>query len=259
MESMQIVRPNSGLSLIGDPDSILAENKKVADVLMKLVRDRKLAQRFGEKEHIMVDAWLTLGSWFGVSATCPNELTQFVSDTNTGREGYIATARLVSLATGELLGIEATAECDNFEENWGVRAKYTWENGQRRKTGEVIVPRFQLRSMAITRAIGKVLGIKYRHIVVLAGFETTPAEEMTGTESNGHRESPQQSQSTPKDEPKRISENQRKRIFAIGHQFNVPMPEIVKIFKSHGFSQALEITIDKYDLVVAAVQSYKVA
>lgn len=253
MEATQIVRPNSGLSLVGDPTEMLDAASKVAKVLMQLVRDRQLSQKFGKKEHIMVDAWLTLGSWFGVSATCPENLIRFFSEEQTGREGYIATARLVSLATGELLGIEATAECDNFEDNWGTRPKYEWVNNERRRCPQdTIVPRFQLRSMAQTRAIGKVMSIKYRHIVVLAGFETTPAEEITGTERS--TAAPQDKKA---DAPQVISEGQRKRIYAIAHEHGVPMPEIVKLITAHGFKIAAEITRDKYDAIVKNIEGYK--
>jgi hypothetical protein len=46
--------------------------------------------------------------------------------------------------------------------------------------GEVLVPWFQLASMAQTRAGAKALRNAFAWVVVLAGYQPTPAEEMDG-------------------------------------------------------------------------------
>jgi hypothetical protein len=72
--------------------------------------------------------------------------------------------------------------CLNDEERWSTRPKYEWQDGKRIRMGEEIVPLFQLRSMAQTRACAKALRNVFAWVVVLAGYKPTPAEEMTGHE-----------------------------------------------------------------------------
>jgi hypothetical protein len=80
---------------------------------------------------------------------------------------------------------------------------------------------------------------------------------MTGTERNGktNGKDPQPKQ-TDGVVPKRITEPQRKRMFGIAKDQNVPFGEVANIFKTHGFQQAFEITQDKYDAIVAEVQKW---
>lgn len=255
-----LARFDSNLALIGDPEQMLKDSAKVAETLTKFVRDRKLTQKFGEREHLMIEAWLTLAGWFGVGVTCPQELTTFFEVPETGEEGYRAVGKLVRLQDGSLLGVEATAICTNFEENWGQRPKYKWENGVKKLESMVAVPRFQLLSMAQTRAASRACSMRYRNIVKIAGFETASAEEMTGTEktaqaggngSNGTASANQEG-------PKKITDAQRKRIFGIANSKNVPMPEIVAILQKSGFKIAADVTVDKYDAVVKEIENWKV-
>ena len=63
-----------------------------------------------------------------------------------------------------------------------------WDDSKKRyksrkvQDGTVKKPLFQLKSMAQTRAEAKVLKSIFGWVVVLAGYRTTPAEEMTGNE-----------------------------------------------------------------------------
>ena len=69
-------------------------------------------------------------------------------------------------------GIEisrAEAECLIYEKNWKWKA---------------FNQRFMLRSMAQTRACSKALSNVLRWVVVLAGYEPTPAEEMVPEQHN---------------------------------------------------------------------------
>ncbi len=160
------------------------------------------------------------------------------------------------------------AMCLNDEENWGLRPKYEWTGpqGARKKTkiGEIAVPLFQLRSMAQTRAQAKALKGPFSWIVAMAGFAPAAAEEGGGIEE-GNTEgtnirSPQQKtqQDNPnangQEGPKKITDKQASRIWALAHAANKPNEEVAVILKHFGFESAKDVTPDKYDAVCAEIQ-----
>lgn len=252
MDTIQLKPPS--LALVGDPQAMLDEAKKVADVLVKLVRDRKLSQRFGNKEHLLVEAWESVAHFYGVSAkiTTVDDWT----DETTGEQGFQAWAEAVHIASGRIIS-QATAICLNNEDNWSTRPKYEYPNKVKTKVADVLVPRFQLMSMAQTRAISKVLRNVFAFVVVLAGYDSTPAAEMTGTEGNGGRGGNGKPAEAQSDAPKKISEAQRKRLYAIANSKQVPMPEVVKLIAAHGFALSADITVDRYDAIVKNIEAYK--
>jgi uncharacterized repeat protein (TIGR04076 family) len=75
--------------------------------------------------------------------------------------GYLAGCEVVN-REGQVVSY-AEAACMRDEPNWAKK------------------PRFQVRSMAQTRASSKALANVFRWVMVLAGLEGTPAEEMTET------------------------------------------------------------------------------
>lgn len=248
-----LLKPPS-LALVGDPQSMLDEAKKVADVLVKLVRDRRLSQKFGNKEHLLVEAWESVAHFYGVSAkiTTVDDWTDEV----TGEQGFQAWAEAIHISSGRVIS-QAAAICLNNEDNWSTRPKYEYPDGVKKKVGDVLVPRFQLMSMAQTRAISKVLRNVFAFVVVLAGYDSTPAAEMTGTEGGGRGNGNDRAAATSSEGPKKISEPQRKRIYGIANSHNVPMPEIVKLISAHGFRIAADITVDKYEAIIKNIEAYK--
>ena len=72
---------------------------------------------------------------------------------------YVAVVELVRMNDGACIS-RASAECGE-EKPWNTRAKYA------------------RRSMAQTRATGKACRLAFSWIMSLAGYEVTPAEEMT--------------------------------------------------------------------------------
>jgi len=95
--------------------------------------------------------------------------------------GFIAVVELVRMSDGVVLSrASATA---------GAADDPPW-NGR---------PRYQQRSMAITRATGKVCRLAFSWVMVLAGYSPTPAEEML-EEKEAKRPTPKRK---PKAEPER--------------------------------------------------------
>lgn len=145
------------VSLFGDkkPGEIVQHATEVANALTQVIKSKGLAKRIGNREYLVVEAWTLLGSMLGVFPVC--EWTRQIEG---GWEARVE-ARTLS---GAVVGA-AEAECLKSESNWKNRDDYA------------------LRSMAQTRATAKALRLPLGFIVVLAGFEATPADEMPDNES----------------------------------------------------------------------------
>lgn len=104
--------------------------------------------------------------------------------------GFVATVKLIRGRDGMVVG-RASAECGMDEPNWKSR------------------PSYARRSMALTRATSKALRLAYSWIMVLSGFEATPAEEMIADHEEERREAkaekPKAYESSRKDTPKGTS------------------------------------------------------
>jgi hypothetical protein len=149
------------LTLSRDPQKALLEASKAAKALQEVVKKARLIQRIGDRDHLRVEAWQTLGAFYGVTADIEwtKPITQ-PSPTYTGPATYGFEARAVALWHGQHISA-AEAECRTEESNWKGK------------------PLFQLKAMAQTRATARALRHVLAWVVVLAGYEATPAEEMT--------------------------------------------------------------------------------
>jgi hypothetical protein len=134
--------------------------KRAADILVDIVKQNKWAIKLGgDKEHLVYEAWQTLGKYYGYTVeTYEAEEVEIA-----GIAGFKAKARVVNENTGVEVG-GAEAYCMRDEGNWTKK------------------PTFQLASMAQTRAGAKALRQILSFVVALAGYNPTPAEEMTGDE-----------------------------------------------------------------------------
>lgn len=237
------------LVVISHASQEVARIEKFALHLGEYVRKHNLYQNFGTldkpRNHLYISAWQFTAHFFGVTAKVVS--VEDWLDQQTGCQGWKSTAQAIHVQSGTVIS-EAQALCTNEEENWDSRPKYEKVNGMRKQVGTVRVPRHQVMSMSQTRAMSKVLSNVFRFVAVLAGFEGTPAEEMTGNE---HK---QEAAADPKPQTNgKISEEARKKLFAAGR--GVPMEELGKIWAAHGFKIAAEITTDKYSEILAAVEA----
>lgn len=240
-------RHEGGLPRKFDPEGEIAAASRAATALKDVVVKAGLARKLGgDKEHLQFEAWQTVGFFYG--STPKVEWTKEIE-----RDGQIIgyNARAVILRDGEIIGA-AESSCSRDEEKWNIRTKYeyvyvlkdgtktvdeptkdkmkwipnpkkpgkTMPARERIKTADELVPLFQLRSMAQTRAQAKALRSCYAWVVVLAGYQPTPLEEMEGiieveatTESDGNRgvnkENPSEDDKSPS------SEAQHKAIFTL--------------------------------------------
>lgn len=193
--------PGEALAVTREPEEVLADAQKAAAALMTVVRSKKKQIVFNGETYLESGDWQTVAKFYGVTAKI--ESTRFVQFGEAS--GFEAAAVALDCNGREVSRGEAM--CLNDEENWGMRAKYEWQdvldaqgkktwefNAEKQKNlpkrnkvkvGETPTPLFQLRSMAQTRACAKALSNLFKWVVVLAGYKPTPAEEMTGTVEEG--------------------------------------------------------------------------
>jgi hypothetical protein len=158
-------RPTA-LTLFGDatPHAIVARATAIADVIAPLIRERNLIKRIGASEHVYLEGWTLAGTMLGVFATTVR--TWEIGDD----DGYGATVEARTIA-GALVGRADAVVMRNEE----VGGKRKW----------LEAPAFQLISMCQTRGASKALRMPLGFVMKLAGYDTTPAEEMEAAAARG--------------------------------------------------------------------------
>lgn len=187
------------------PAMVVREARLAAEALRDVIARKPRKVILNGRQYLEFEDWQLLGRFYGITGGEEQE-PEFVQIG--AAQGFKATAVAYD-RTGRVIS-RATAYCLNDEPKWDTRPKYEWHyvlrNGstsaddpgpdqivwipnpkkagktmpERRRilAGEEAVPMFQLASMAQTRANAKVLGNVLRWVAVLAGFATTPAEEV---------------------------------------------------------------------------------
>lgn len=167
------------------PRDVVARAKEQADVLIDIVKARGLYREISGKRYLLAEAWETIGAFNSVVAT--TEWVKALKD-NQSTIGWEAKVNLVHREQGNLMG-SAIMSCgmDEFP--------------CRGKTGEAANK--AAKSAAQTWAASKAYRLNYSWVVVLAGFEPTPADEMIGTENRpaSPRRATKQTQAAPEVQP----------------------------------------------------------
>ncbi|SJM94667.1 hypothetical protein [Crenothrix polyspora] len=141
------------------PGALVAGASELAGELAAVIDKQHLSTLIKGRKHVNVEGWTTLGVMLGCIA-------REVSTTET--DGiYTATVELVRMSDGACIS-RASAECGSPDE-LDKYGKPIWSAR----------PRYARRSMAQTRATGKACRLAFSWIMSLAGYEVTPAKEMT--------------------------------------------------------------------------------
>lgn len=139
-----------------DPERQVEQATIAAKALMSVVSRKPKKVEFNGEQYLEFEDWQTIAQFYnhtvGIEWTKPIEEAGKII-------GFEAKANLYH--NGVLVG-GAEAACMTDEGNWAKK------------------PKFQLRSMAQTRAMAKALRSRFGFVAVLAGFRATPAEEMDG-------------------------------------------------------------------------------
>lgn len=145
------------------PEKIVEDASHKAKLLKQIVEQAGLAKRIGNnpRPYLQVEGWQTIGQFYGLTAACLDdsgrELVEPVEIN--GCKGFKARAVVRRIDNNEIVG-GAEAYCLTDEPRWAKANTYA------------------LASMAQTRAISKAFRLMLSWVVVLAGYDPTPADEV---------------------------------------------------------------------------------
>ncbi len=140
------------------PQQMIAVASQMATTLADVIKRQGLAIQIGQQYYVKVDGWAVLCSMMGLQ---PNEKT--VIETSPGV--WEAVVELINIKNGNIVA-RGSAICSCKERRWSTADDYA------------------RRSMAITRATGKACRLGLGWIMHMAGYASTPAEEMEMVEDN---------------------------------------------------------------------------
>lgn len=148
--SLQYVGPTSFFDLAVEEQ--ISQGVVIANRLKDIIKTQGLFSVIGGKEYAKVEGWQVCGL-FLKTHTREREVTRLDDGS------YKACIDIVRDDSGAVVG-NGSAICGKDEKRWANADEYA------------------RRSMAITRAIGKAYRSRFSWIVNLAGYESTPEEEM---------------------------------------------------------------------------------
>lgn len=172
----QALMPATPLAMVRSPKRVLEEAIEAAQALKLVLDQRPKKVMIKGQRYLCYDDWQTVARFFGITA----KPTKTVHVTIGQHHGFKAYADALLVATGQVIS-GAAAMCLTDEPKWALKPVYQeGEDGRRVHTHDELVPHFQRLSMAQTRACAKAIRNVCSWVVVLAGFQPTPAEEMDG-------------------------------------------------------------------------------
>jgi hypothetical protein len=210
-----------------DPEAEVAWASECAKALVRVIDSQpSMKVKIGKGDYIKVEGWQVLGAMTKVDSVRV-EWTREYKDPATGDAiGWEARVQVAD-RDGNVRG-EGEASCLRTEANWKQRDD------------------FALRSMAQTRAMGKAYRMALSYIVGLAGYQTTPAEEMPEPATKN----------SPKPSTKKITADQQKRLWTIARANDVPEDRIREIVRAAaGVESTKDITQERYDLVIDGLEA----
>jgi hypothetical protein len=224
------------------PDIVLAEATKAAKALADVIETKPNKCVIRGKTYLQYEDWQTLGRFYGVTAKARSTSYVEFGEGYDQVRGFEATADALLVSTNQVIS-SAEAMCLDDEEKWGSS------------------PFFQLRSMAQTRACAKALRNVLAWVVVLAGYNPTPAEEMDGVSIEApraksdtkRRKSETKSASRETAAGATISFLQQKELFDLAHQHGKTPQDVMRIIAANGYEQPGEITTKALAKIKAAI------
>lgn len=153
-----------------DPVEVIERATRAANALRDVIVRKKLFKVIGDKAHVLVEGWTTLGSMLGVTPVkdwvrpLPWPEDEFLTDAlrNARKKGLVfgyEASYSAQTLDGRRIG-SAESVCKRTESKWANRDDYA------------------LESMAQTRATSRALRGPLGFVMQLAGYSATPAEEM---------------------------------------------------------------------------------
>ena len=146
-------------------DQAVEQAHQKARKLKEIVDSQKLAVKIGQSEHLRVEGWQTIGKGYGY--TCRTAVDELIKDSDGKVIGVKASAAILD-GLGVIVG-GADSFCFQDEGT---------EDGGEGKSKQNVA---QLAGMAQTRAESRAFKQVLSWVVILAGYDPTPSEEMTGS------------------------------------------------------------------------------
>lgn len=143
------------------PQDVVANATIQAKLLMQIVDQTNCYQLISGKKYLQVEAWETIGAFNRVHA-----VTEWTSPI---------------MRDGEVVGYDAKVNlfnASNVNVGCAIMPCYFTENACKGKAGDARDK--AAKSAAQTFATSKAYRMNYSYIAILAGYQPTPAEEMTG-------------------------------------------------------------------------------
>jgi hypothetical protein len=164
--TLEPVHVELGVVRADRPHELVTNATEAANALASVIDSKKLFTAINGRRYVRVEGWTTLAAMLGC-------LPREVSVSRDPEGTYTATVELARMSDGAVL-TRASAECGMDEPTWAKR------------------PDYARRSMAVTRATSKACRIAFSWVMVLAGYEATPSEEIP-TEEAQERQAPNRS------------------------------------------------------------------
>jgi hypothetical protein len=150
--STELARPHLGGLEVRDATDLMHRAAGIATEVRDIVQAKGLASRIQGRSFVRVEGWQAAAGLMGCNPT--ETLVERQED-----GGYVATVEVRRSIDGFVVA-RASALCGMDESTWANR------------------PEYARRSMAVTRATSKACRLAFGWIIALAGYETTPREEM---------------------------------------------------------------------------------
>jgi len=156
-----VIEVSTGAEL-ASPREILKRRKEVAKAVKQFIKENPSMRLLVEgKKYPYAPVWQFCAACFGVTPMIATTEELLTDDRK--EMGYLSISHAIDRTGRVISGAAAACMCSEPE----------WEGK----------PSFQIRSMAETRSCSKVLSLLFRDVIVMAGFQPTPAEEMGPAEA----------------------------------------------------------------------------
>jgi hypothetical protein len=219
------------LTMARAPQVVLREAEQAASALMELVEKRKLYQQIGTRKHLYVEAWETIGHFYGVHVR-----TVRVMPIQIGADhGFEATAEACHAETGMVLA-SASALCMTDEDSW------------RNRQGKPVTHKDRY-AMAQTRARSRAYRSLFDFVAQIAGYEGTTGEDI------GDRKPPVQQPQRKPAGPGVISEAQRKRLYAMSKKAAWTNEEMHALLAEFGYESSNDVEKKNYEAICSRVEA----
>lgn len=188
----EIMQPKElGALTVANPQEFVATVTNIADALKGVIEKQKLYANIQGKKFVTCEGWTTLASLCGFIPS--------ISAVEVVQEGNVIEAKAEAILTKKGVTVaKAIAFCRSDEDKFG---------------GKRMQEKYEVASMAQTRAVSKVCRIALSWIMTMAGYEPTPAEEVKMEQVEEEKKEVKSEESA--------TESQMKAIFAILNRMSI--------------------------------------